>query len=49
MKRIPESELMNDSAQVLAYADANFEEAHTTIVNHFDRVFPHSGLRLKQF
>lgn len=41
MNRILEPELMNDSEQVLAYANADFETAHSLIVSHFDRVFPH--------
>lgn len=40
MQRVVEPELMDDSAQVIAYTKANFEEAHSAIVNHFDRVFP---------
>lgn len=41
MKRLPEPELMDDSAQVAAYANADFEAAHSAIVEHFRRVFPH--------
>lgn len=40
MERVLEPELMNDSAQVLAYSQADFEDTHSTIVNHFHRVFP---------
>ena len=40
MQRIPESELMDDPAQAIAYASADFEEAHCTIVENFQRVFP---------
>ena len=40
MQRVPEPELMEDSAQAMAYANANFEEAHRTIVDNFQRVFP---------
>ncbi len=46
MQRIPEPELMNDSAQVLAYANADFEAAHSAIVNQFDRVFPQLGANI---
>ena len=41
MKRVTEPELMNDSVQVSAYAQADFEEAHSAIVNHFSLYFPH--------
>lgn len=41
MQRLPEPELMDDAAQVVAYANADFEAAHSTIVGHFQRVFPH--------
>ena len=40
MQRVTEPELMNDSAQVAAYTQADFEEAHSTIVNQFSRYFP---------
>ena len=40
MQRVVEPELMNDSAQVSAYVKADFEKAHSDIVNHFSRVFP---------
>ena len=40
MQRIPEPELMNDLEQVIAYANADFEQAHSDIVQHFPRVFP---------
>ena len=41
MKRVTEPVLMNDSVQVSAYAQADFEEAHSAIVNHFSLYFPH--------
>ncbi len=40
MQRQPEPELMNDPLQVQAYANADFEAAHSEIVQHFSRVFP---------
>ena len=40
MKRIPESELMNDPTQVLAYAGANFDEPHEMFMDELQRVFP---------
>lgn len=43
MQRLLEPELMDDAAQVVAYANADFEAAHSTIVGHFQRVFPHIG------
>ena len=39
MQRVPEPELMEDSAQAMAYANADFDEAHRTIVENFQRVF----------
>ncbi|MCY4421338.1 MAG: class I SAM-dependent methyltransferase [Gammaproteobacteria bacterium] len=39
MQRLPEPELMDDVAQVTAYAHADFEDAHRTIVAQFGRVF----------
>lgn len=41
MQRLLEPELMDNAAQVVAYANADFEAAHSTIVGHFRRVFPH--------
>ncbi len=32
---------MQQRAQVIAYANADFEAAHSAIVRHFQRVFPH--------
>lgn len=40
MERIPEPELMESEAQAIAYAQADFEQAHSGIVSHFKRVFP---------
>lgn len=37
MQRIPEPELMLDADQTAAYAGADFEIAHSDIVNHFAR------------
>ncbi len=41
MQRLLESELMDDATQAVAYANADFEAAHSSIVGHFRRVFPH--------
>ena len=41
MQRLPEPELMDDSAQVIAYANADFEAAHSAIAKDFSRVFPY--------
>ncbi|MCK5427370.1 MAG: class I SAM-dependent methyltransferase [Thermodesulfovibrionia bacterium] len=40
MKRIPENELMNDTAQAQAYAEADFSEPHDAFVAHFSTRFP---------
>ncbi|MCK5511740.1 MAG: class I SAM-dependent methyltransferase [Thermodesulfovibrionia bacterium] len=40
MKRIPENELMNDTAQAQAYAEADFSEPHDAFVAHFSARFP---------
>lgn len=40
MERVPEPELMLDPAQALAYARADFEEAHGRIVDAFFERFP---------
>lgn len=40
MQRIPEPELMKDLEQVKAYANADFEQAHSDITKQFLRVFP---------
>jgi len=40
MQRIPELELMNDEAQALAYAQANFDEPHDMFIQVFKDTFP---------
>lgn len=40
MDRIPEPELMDDPAQALAYARADFEQPHNQFVAHFRLCFP---------
>jgi ubiquinone/menaquinone biosynthesis C-methylase UbiE len=40
MERVPEPELMDDPAQALAYATADFSEPHEAFVRHFQRLFP---------
>ena len=40
MERIPEPELMNEPAQALAYASADFSEPHDAFVARFRRCFP---------
>jgi SAM-dependent methyltransferase len=40
MKRIPEPELMNESEQARAYAEADFEESNTLFVDLFCERFP---------
>jgi SAM-dependent methyltransferase len=40
MERIPEPELMNEPAQALAYASADFSEPHDAFVARFCRCFP---------
>lgn len=40
MDRIPESELMDDPAQALAYARADFEQPHNQFVAQFRLCFP---------
>lgn len=40
MQRIPKPELMNDSAQARAYAEANFESAHQSFIDLFQDKFP---------
>ena len=40
MQRLPEPELMNDPEQVLAYSQADFAEAHQSIINNFCQIFP---------
>lgn len=40
MQRIPEPELMNDEAQALAYAQADFDEPHDMFIQAFNDTFP---------
>ena len=40
MQRIPEPDLMDDPAQALAYAGADFSEPHQAFVAHFRERFP---------
>ena len=40
MQRIPEPELMNDPAQALAYARADFSEPHNRFIEQFRSCFP---------
>ena len=40
MQRTPEPELMDDDAQALAYADADFEDSNSSFVRHFQGTFP---------
>ncbi len=40
LRRIPEPELMLDPAQAKAYAEADFEEAHQSVVAHLQRCLP---------
>jgi len=40
MQRIPEPELMNNEAQVLAYAQADFNEPHDMFIQVFSDTFP---------
>lgn len=40
MDRIPEPELMNDPAQALAYARADFEQPHNQFITQFRTCFP---------
>lgn len=40
LARTPEPELMDDSGQALAYAQADFSEPHDAFVAHFRRLFP---------
>lgn len=41
MDRIPEPELMNNPAQALAYARADFSEPHNKFIEQFRSCFPH--------
>ena len=44
MQRVPEPELMDDPAQAEVYAAADFDEAHSRIVDAFEDYFPGLGL-----
>ena len=41
MQRRPEPELMNEPAQVRAYAEADFDAAHASFIDLFQDKFPH--------
>lgn len=45
MKRVPEPELMAEHEQAEAYANADFEEPHSRVIELFDAEFPASGIR----
>lgn len=45
MERVPEPDLMNGQAQVLAYSEADFAEPHEQFVEAFRRVFAHLDVR----
>lgn len=45
MRRIPEPDLMNDPKQALAYANADFEQAHNSFVSLFRNCFAHTNIR----
>lgn len=40
MDRIPEPELMDDEAQAQAYANADFSQPHSLLMEHFTRCMP---------
>jgi len=40
MQRIPEPDLMNDEAQVRAYAEADFEAPHEQLLQLFGDYYP---------
>jgi len=44
MERIPEPELMDDEAQAIAYAEADFEEPHSEFISLFQEIFGHYGI-----
>jgi ubiquinone/menaquinone biosynthesis C-methylase UbiE len=46
MDRVPEPELMNNPEQVLAYSNADFEDAHQSVIDNFTQIFP-EDLRLQ--
>ena len=45
MQRITEPELMADPAQAKAYAEANFETAHQSFIDLFQKHFPHLDIQ----
>ena len=45
MQRVPEPELMDDQVQAEVYAAADFDEAHSRVVDGFDVCFPGAELR----
>jgi SAM-dependent methyltransferase len=45
MERVPEPELMDDPAQAMAYAQADFSEAHEAFVRYFSERFPDAAPR----
>ena len=44
MQRRPEPELMDDTAQAQAYAQADFEQPHSQVIAHFQRCFPRASI-----
>jgi len=44
MQRTPEAELMNAPAQVLAYAQADFDSAHQSFIDLFQDKFPQQAI-----
>ena len=40
MERVVEPELMNEPEQVLAYSNADFDEAHQSVIDNFSQIFP---------
>jgi len=44
MKRIPEPDLMNDAAQALAYANADFSGPNALFINLFQQTFSHTNI-----
>lgn len=45
MERILEPELMDDMGQAMAYADADFEEPHSRVIELFKSEFPGAGIK----
>ncbi|MCF6156204.1 MAG: class I SAM-dependent methyltransferase [Candidatus Brocadia sp.] len=44
MERVPEPELMEEEGQVRAYAEADFEDAHSRFIALFQDMFGHKGI-----